>query len=311
MDCSGGFGSALIDRPDMDASRRSFIATLLALAAFPALAQPARPLRVVASFSILADLIREVGGSAVEVVALVGPDADAHVFEPSPADAQRLIHADLVIVNGLGFEGWLDRLVRASGYRGPLVVASSGVVARQLGHGLDPHAWQDLANTQRYVANIRDALIRSRPARADEFAGRAARYSQRLQVLDREVRARFDALPTTRRRLITSHDAFGYFGAAYGIEFLAPQGVNTDSEASASTVAQLVDQIRHERIRAVFIENITDPRLIERIARESGVAIGGQLYSDALSAPGTEADTYLKFFAHNAMTIAAGLGGPR
>jgi zinc/manganese transport system substrate-binding protein len=295
----------------MDSSRRSFIAALLALAAFPALEQSAGRLRVVASFSILADLIREVGGNAVEVVELVGPNADAHVFEPSPADAQHLIHADLVIVNGLGFEGWLDRLVRASGYRGPLVVASSGVVARQAGHGPDPHAWQDLANTQRYVANIRDALTHSRPAHANEFAGRSARYTQQLQALDREVRARFDPLPKAQRRVITSHDAFGYFGAAYGIEFLAPQRVSTDSEASASAVAQLVDQIQHERIRAVFIENITDPRLVERIARESGVAIGGQLYSDALSSPGREADTYLKFFAHNAMTIAAGLLGPR
>ena len=295
----------------MNPSRRSTIATLLALAAPPALAQPARPLQVVASFSILADLVREVGGAAVEVVALVGPNADAHVFEPSPADARRLASADLVVVNGLGFEGWLDRLVRASGYRGPITVASAGVATRRLGRGPDPHAWQDSANTQRYVVNLRDALSRARPALAAEFGLRSAQYIQRLQELDREVRARFDAVPRPQRRVITSHDAFGYFAAAYGIQFLAPQGVSTDSEASAAAVARLIDQIRRHDVRAVFVENISDPRLVERIAREGGAAVGGRLYSDALSPPGTEADTYLKLFAHNAKTIASTLLGPR
>jgi len=296
----------------MNPSRRSSIAALLALAAAPALAQqPARPLRVVASFSILADMVREVGGDAVEVTALVGPNADAHVFEPSPADARRLAGADLVVVNGLGFEGWLDRLVQASGYRGPMVVASNGVAGRTLGHGPDPHAWQDLANAQRYVANLRDALARVQPARAAEFERRAADYTGRLQALDREVRARFDAIAASQRRVITSHDAFGYFGAAYGIQFLAPQGVSTESEASAATVARLIDQIRSQNVRAVFVENITDPRLVERIAREGGVHAGGRLYSDALSMPGTEADTYLKLFACNARTIADALAGPR
>ena len=298
----------------MNPSRRSAVATLLALAMPPALAQPAqpaRPLKVVASFSILADLVREVGGTAVEVVALVGPNADAHVFEPSPADVRRLAGADLVVVNGLGFEGWMDRLVRASGHGGPVTVASAGVAARRLGRGADPHAWQDLANTQRYVVNLRDALSRARPALAAEFGQRAAQYNQRLQELDRDVRARLDAVPRSRRRVITSHDAFGYFAAAYGIQFLAPQGVSTDSEASAAAVARLIDQIRRHDVRAVFVENISDPRLVERIAREGGAAVGGRLYSDALSPPGTEADTYLKLFAHNARTIASALAGTR
>jgi zinc/manganese transport system substrate-binding protein len=295
----------------MNPSRRSSVAALLALAALPVLAQQtARPLKVVASFSILADMVREVGGDAVAVTALVGPNADAHVFEPSPADARRLAGADLVVVNGLGFEGWLDRLVQASGYRGPMIVASKGVAGRTLGHGPDPHAWQSLANAQRYVANLRDALANARPARAAEFERRTADYIGRLQALDREVRTRFDAIPAAQRRVITSHDAFGYFGAAYGIEFLAPQGVSTESEASAAAVARLIDQIRNEKVRAVFVENITDPRLIERIAHEGGVHVGGRLYSDALSLPGTEAETYLKLFAYNARTIATALGGP-
>lgn len=312
MAFSGAAGAVLTSKPEMKLSRRSSISALLALAAVPVLAQQrARPLKVVASFSILADMVREIGGPAVEVVALVGPNADAHVFEPSPADVRRLAAADLVVVNGLGFEGWIDRLVQASGYRGPLVVASDGVPGRTLGHGPDPHAWQDLTHAQRYVSNLRQGLTRAQPGHAAEFERRAADYTERLKALDRQARARFDAIPADRRRVITSHDAFGYFGAAYGIQFLAPQGVSTDSEPSAATVARLIDQIRSEKVRAVFVENITDPRLVERIAREGGVHVGGRLYSDALSLPGTEADTYLKFFACNVRTLAAALEGPR
>jgi zinc/manganese transport system substrate-binding protein len=293
----------------MNPSRRSSIAALLALAtAVTAWAQkPPRPLRVVASFSILADMVGEVGGDGVEVTALVGPDADAHVFQPSPADARRLAAADLVVVNGLGFEGWFDRLVRASGYRGPTVVASEGIATRRLGRGTDPHAWQDLANARRYVANLQQALARAKPTLSDQFERRAADYIERLEALGREIRTRFDGIPASSRRAITSHDAFGYFGAAYNVSFLAPRGMSTESEASAAAVARLIDQIRRENVRAVFVENITDPRLIERIAREGGVHVGGRLYSDALSLPGTEADTYLKLFAHNARTIANAL----
>jgi zinc/manganese transport system substrate-binding protein len=304
----------------MTLSRRSSAAALLlALAAAPALAQSERPLRVVASFSILADIVREVGGDAVDVVALVGPDADAHVFQPSPADARHLARADLVVVNGLGFEGWIDRLVRASGYRGKVVTASQGVKLRkdghghgeQPGHGSDPHAWQDLANAERYAANVRDALSNARPAQAKVLSQRAARYIEQIRALDHEVRAQFAAVPRPRRRVITSHDAFGYFGAAYGVDFLSPQGVSTDGEASAAEVAKLIDQIRRQDVRAVFVENITDPRLVARIAKEGGAVLGGRLYSDALSAPGTEADTYLKLFAQNAKTLVSGLAGTR
>lgn len=293
--------------------RRRFFATSLIALPLPVFAQSTapRPLRIVASFSILADMAHEIGGSAVEVAALVGPDSDAHVFQPSPADARRLANAELVVVNGLAFEGWMDRLVRSSGYRGPVLVASEGVPVRRMGRAPDPHAWQDLANAQRYAANLRDAMARARPASAAEIGRRCASYIERLRALDREVRARFDAVPRQHRRVISSHDAFGYFGAAYGIEFLAPQGMNTDSEASAASVARLIDQIRREDVRAVFVENISDPRLVQRIAREGGVIVGGRLYSDALSAPGTEADTYLKLFAHNATTIASALSAKR
>lgn len=293
--------------------RRLALSLLWPLLPLPALAQPTRPgaapLRVVASFSILADIAREIGGDDVEVRALVGPNGDAHVFQPSPADARRLAAADLVLVNGLGFEGWMERLVSASGYRGPVVVATEGIAARRLDGGPDPHAWQDLANGQRYAANLRDAFVRARPPAERQFNRRAAAYIGRLQTLDREVRERFETVPREHRRIITSHDAFGYFGAAYGIEFLAPQGMNTDSEPSAAAVARLVDQIRRQQVRAIFVENISDPRLLERIAHESGVGVGGRLYSDALSEPGTEADTYLKLFATNASRIAEALAG--
>lgn len=296
----------------MPLARRRVMLSPLALAALPSWSQPTgttRPLRVVASFSILADVLRNVGGAAIEVATLVGPNADAHVFEPSPLDARRLSDAELVVVNGLGFEGWLDRLVRASGYRGPVLTASAGITPRLLGAVPDPHAWQDLAHTARYVVNLRYALVKARPTELSAIGGRSAAYLQRLATLDAEVRQTFAALPEERRRVITSHDAFGYFGAAYGIEFLAPQGTSTDSEASAAAVARLVEQIRRQGVRAVFVENISDPRLVERIAREGGATIGGRLYSDALSAPGTAADTYLKLFAHNAATLAAGMQG--
>ncbi len=264
-------------------------------------------MRVVASFSILADLARNVGGDVVEVTALVGPDADAHVFSPSPVDAKRVAEADLVLVNGLGFEGWMARLVRASGYRGPVVVASAGITPRSQGRESDPHAWQDLSHVRRYVQNLRDAFAQARPADATAFAQRAAQYDERLGALDTELRRTFGAIPPTSRRVITSHDAFGYFGAAYGIEFLAPQGMSTDSEASAAAVARLIEQVRRQGVRAVFVENISDPRLLDRIVREGGARVGGRLYSDALSPPGTEADTYLKLFEHNANALAAGM----
>lgn len=293
--------------------RRRCLASLLTLsmASRRVLAQtpPMRPLRVVASFSILADLVREIAGGTVTVSTLVGPNADAHVFEPGPDDARRLAEADLVVVNGLGFEGWLGRLVSASGYRGPVVVASQGVPARQQGRAPDPHAWQDLSHGQRYVQNLRDALLRLRPALGNIIGPRSTRYIQELAALDLDVRRRFARIPPAKRRVLTSHDAFGYFGAAYGIEFLSVQGMNTDSEALPSVVAGLIEQIRRQKVRAIFIENITDPRLMERIAKESGASVGGHLYSDALSPPGTEADTYLKLFSHNAATIEAGLGG--
>jgi zinc/manganese transport system substrate-binding protein len=293
----------------LSTTRRHFAAALGTLAVLPQAlrAQATPPLRVVASFSLLADMAREVGGDAVQVHALVGADADAHVFAPRPADAQRLAQADLVIVNGLGFEGWIDRLVRAAGYRGPVVVATAGITPRQAGRHADPHAWQSLVHAQRYVENIRAALVQARPAAAPAVNARAADYTRRLAALDASIRERLAAVPAEERRVVTSHDAFGYFAEAYGLRFSAAQGWNTGSEASASDVAQLVRQLKAQRVRALFVENINDPRLIERIAQETGARVGGTLYSDALSAPGTPAATYLGMMSHNASTLLAAL----
>lgn len=309
---------------NFSSTRRTFQRRLLCglggTAAWPlarAAEPPAPPLKVVATFSVLADIAREVGGTAVEVSALVGPNADAHVFEPTPSDVRRVASADVVLTNGLRFEGWIDRLIKASGYRGPVVVASRGVALRQLSGGADPHAWQDLANGQRYAENIRAALVAAlaakSPERTSAIDAHASAYLQRLTALDRDIRARIAAVPVERRRVITSHDAFGYFGAAYGITFIAPRGWTTGSEPSADAVARIVRQAREAKASALLVENISDPRLIERIAREAGLKVGGELYSDALSLPGTEADTYLKMFEHNVRTLveAMSAGGTR
>ncbi len=278
----------------------------------------ARPLQVVASFSILADLVRQVGGAHVTVTSLVGAEGDAHVYQPTPADAQALRSSDLVFVNGLGFEGWMDRLVQASDYRGNIVVASAGVTPRRFdasaAHAthahpgtLDPHAWQSVPNVERYVANIAAALCRADPANAGAYRANANAYTAKLRALHAQILRRLQALPPQRRTIVTSHDAFGYFAATYGLRFEAPQGVSTDAEASAHDVAALIAQIRREGAAALFVEDITDPRLLQQIARETGIRIGGTLYSDALSRPQGPATSYLAMMHHNLTELTRAL----
>ena len=271
-------------------------------------------LKVVASFSILADFVRRVGGDRIELTTLVGPDGDAHVYAPTPADARRIGDAKVVFVNGLGLEGWIGRLVKAAAGRSTVVEAARGVArveaAGEPGHshgGADPHAWQNVANARIYVANIRDALNVADPAGRAAYDANAAAYLAELDALDAEVRAAIARIPADRRRIITSHDAFAYFEKAYGIDFVAPQGVSTEAEASARDVARIIQQIRRERIRAVFVENISDPRLVERIARETGARIGDRLYSDALSGPGGPAATYIDMIRHNIRAFSTAL----
>ncbi len=287
--------------------RRLVLLLATLLLALPLHAQPAKRLQVVASFSILADMAREVAGDAAEVHALVGANADAHVFEPRPADAQRLAKADLVIVNGLHFEGWIERLVRSSGYRGPVIVATQGIAPRKVGRGVDPHAWQSLVHAQRYVENIRAALVTAAPAQAATIDARARAYTARLAGLDARARSAFDAIPREQRRVVSTHDAFGYLGEAYGVSFIAPRSWNTESEASAAGVAAVIREVRRHEARALFVENITDRRSIERIAQETGARVGGTLYSDALALPGKGPDSYLKMMAHNIDAIVGAL----
>jgi zinc/manganese transport system substrate-binding protein len=271
--------------------------------------------KAVASFSILGDMVREVGGDRIELVTLVGPNGDAHVFSPTPADAKRLAAADIFFVNGLGFEGWIDRLEKSSGFAGKVVIASQGVKRRAMVEEesgkpetiTDPHAWQDLSNGKLYVANIRDGLIAADPDGRAVYEGNAAKYLDEIAKEEIAVKQAAGALPEQRRKIITSHDAFGYFGAAYGLEIIAPEGVSTESEASAQDVAKIIRQIKKGKIPAVFLENVTDHRLLDQIARETGAKIGGTLYSDALSGPDGPAPTYLDMFRHNIGTLAAAL----
>jgi len=299
-------------------SRRALLLTISGSAALmairsPGIAQEAK-LPVVASFSIIGDIVQNIGGDRINLTTLVQPGSDAHVYTPTPADAKAIANARLVVTNGLKFEGWVNRLMQASASKAALVEAAAGVKGRKEeaapGHnhgGLDPHAWQSVANMRIYAANIRDALIAADPAGKAAYEANATRYLAELDALETEIKAAVARIPAERRKVITSHDAFGYFEQAYGIAFIAPRGVSTESEASAKDVAQIIRQVRREKIPAVFIENISDQRLIQQIARESGARIGGTLYSDALSKPDGPAPTYIRMMRHNIRAISEAL----
>jgi zinc/manganese transport system substrate-binding protein len=306
-------------------NRRDLLAGAVAgltLASLPALAQ--EKLAVVASFSILGDFVQRIGGARVAVTTLVGPDGDAHVYSPTAADAKAMAAAKLVVVNGLNFEGWMTRLVKSSAAKAPVVAAAAKVTplkeagghnhGHSHGHshaGADPHAWQDAGNAKLYVAAIRDALVAADPAGKADYEANADAYLTELSALDADLRAAIQRIPADRRKAITSHDAFAYFEKAYGLDFVSPQGVSTEAEASAKDVARIIRQMKAQKIPAVFLENITNPRLIEQIARETGARVGGRLYSDALSGPTGPAGTYIAMMKHNISQIEKALGaGP-
>jgi zinc/manganese transport system substrate-binding protein len=302
--------------------RRIILPALCAAIAsvLPGAARAQEKLPVVATFSILGDFVKNVGGDRVSVTLLVGPEGDAHVYQPSPADAKKLAGAKVIFVNGFKFEGWIDRLIKASGSKASLVVATKGIKPREMAeedhdaekgkapeHGVDPHAWQSIANARIYVANIRDALVAADPAGQETYQKNAADYSAKLAAVETEVKEGIAKIPAERRKIITSHDAFGYFGATYGFEFIAPQGVSTETEVSARDVAKIIRQIKAQKIPAVFLENVSDPRLMQRIADETGAKIGGKVYSDALSAEGGPAATYIDMMRHNIRQFSAAL----
>ena len=324
----------------MISNLRSALVTTTAMFAMLTVApasQAGEKLKVVASFSILGDMTARVGGDNIDLTTLVGPGGDAHVFEPRPTDAETVSKAQLMIVNGLGFEGWLDRLVEASGSKAKIVVATGGVETTKPGKGpgpedeakhddhtedetkdehaedghghgdLDPHAWQSAKNAIHYVSNIARALCDADKANCETYKANGAAYTLELEALDSEIRQMIDALPKDRRTVITGHDAFGYFARAYGVTFLAPEGVSTESEASAADVAKLITQIQESKASALFVESISDPRLIEQIAKDTGVKIGGTLYSDALSEADGPAATYAGMMRYNAKTLTEAL----
>ena len=289
---------------------RFCVAALCAVAATLTTAIPLRAqekIQIVASFSILGDFTKNVGGDRVDVTTLVGANSDVHVYTPAPADAKKIAGAKLVIINGLGLEGWLPRLVQSSGSKATIVTATNGIAPRKLGSDADPHAWQSVVNAKIYVANIRDALIAADQAGAAAYRANADVYLANLDALDREVRDAVTQIAEVRRKVISTHDAFGYFAAAYGIAFIAPQGVSTESEPSARDIAAIITQIRTAKIPAVFLENISDPRLMRRISAETGARIGGTLVSDSLTSENGDSPTYIDMVRHNIKALTSAL----
>ncbi|MGS0740663.1 metal ABC transporter substrate-binding protein [Glaciimonas sp. GG7] len=293
---------------------------LIGLMLVSGIATAADKMPVVASFSILSDIVSNIGGDRVTVSTLVGPDQDAHIFAPTPKDVRTLAQAKVVVINGLGFEGWMTRLADAANYKGALVVASNGIAAREREEGAhghdhgdhehnsatphpDPHAWQDPTNVMVYTRNIVAALSRADPAGAALYQKNGEAYTQSLIALDSWAEAQFAQIPEARRTVITSHDAFGYFGAHFKVRFLAPQGMTTESEPSAKDVAMLIRQIRKENSKAIFFENMSNPKLLQQISDEVGVKPGGKLYADALSQADGDAPTYLRMMRFNVAQI--------
>jgi zinc/manganese transport system substrate-binding protein len=311
--------------------RLALLATVITLSPAALASASAEPLKVIASFSIIGDFAKNVGGERVELTTLVGPDGDAHVYEPKPADAVAMAGADVVLVNGLHFEGFLERLVETSGAKAQIVELTKGVEPLKMqeeheaegeahdaaaeaeeghDHGdTDPHAFQSIANAKIYVKNIADAFCAADAEGCDAYKANAEAYTQKLAAAEDEVRAAVASIPEDKRVIITSHDAFGYFEHEYGLTFLAPEGVSTDAEASAADVAALIRQVREDKASAIFVESITNARLAEQIATETGLKIGGTLYSDALSAADGPAPTYIELMRNNIATIKGAILG--
>lgn len=300
-------------------SRPMLLAAVLAvLAGVPGAAADATPLRVVSSTTMLADIVRQVGGDRVESLSLLKPGVDGHTFEPAPDDIKLIGSARLVVVNGLGFEGWLDQAIAASGTKAPVTVASAGVAPLAGGadepghqgrheHGLDPHAWQDARNGIVYAQNIRDALSAADPAGKDDYAAWTDAYVAQLRVVDAWVRKQIAALPAESRVLVTSHDALSYYGKAYGLEIEPVEGIATGQEPDAAHIAALIALLGRRHVKAVFIENVSSPKVVEQIGREGGAQLGGSLFSDSLDQPGRQAGTYLGMFLANTRVIVRGL----
>ena len=277
---------------------------IFALIIFTSMSIASAKIKVVSTFSILGDMVQNIGGNNIELTTLVGANGDGHVYEPTPADAKSVAAADVVFVNGLGFEGWIDRLVKASGYKGKVIIATEGIKELKFEGELDPHAWQDLSNGRIYIKNIKNALTDVDPKNSNLYKKNFIAYDKILESMDKSTKDKFADIPKKNRKVITSHDAFLYFGRAYGIDFRSPVGVTTESEPSAGELAELITEMRKDNIKALFAENITDPRLIKQLAKEVNAQIGGTLYSDALSDNSEPANTYINMFKYNVNELA-------
>jgi len=277
---------------------------IFALIIFTSMSVASAKIKVVSTFSILGDMVQNIGGDNIELTTLVGANGDGHVYEPTPADAKSVAAADIVFVNGLGFEGWIDRLVKASGYKGKVIIATEGIKELKFEGELDPHAWQDLSNGRIYIKNIKNALTDLDPKNSNLYKKNFIAYDKILESMDKSTKDKFADIPKKNRKVITSHDAFLYFGRAYGIDFRSPVGVTTESEPSAGELAELITEMRKDNIKALFAENITDPRLIKQLAKEVNAQIGGTLYSDALSDNSEPANTYINMFKYNVNELA-------
>ena len=289
-------------------SNLSFLLSLLVLFTNVSSANEAK-LKVVTSFSILEDLVVNLGGEHVSVVNLVGRNSDAHMYQPKPSDAVAISNADLVVLNGMGFEGWIARLIENSRYENELLLATEGVKAIKNGNEVDPHAWQSFQNIRVYVDNITLTLIALRPDHGETFKRRQQSYIEQLDRLESRLTKQMAIIPPSKRTVVTSHDAFGYLAADFDIQFYAPLGLSLEDQASAEDVAGLINQIREQKIQALFVENISNPNLLKRIGSETGVAVGGRLYSDALSENEGPAETYLKMMQHNVESLISAFHG--
>ena len=267
-----------------------------------AMADTSPKVKVVASFTVLKDLVQEIGKDRVETDTLVPRNGDPHVYEPRPSDVKKISQADLVVINGLGFEGWLERLIKAAQYKGKLITCTEHVHPRLVFEGTlikDPHAWHSIPNAKIYVRNIADALKSVDPDHADYYEKNTLEYLKKLTELDEKIRRTLDQIPPNKRKVITAHDAFGYLGHTYGIQFLSPQGISTESEAKIQSVISLIKQIKEQKIQTLFIENISDSKVMKQISQETKAKIGGTLYSDALSEEKGQAPNYIAMITHN------------
>jgi zinc/manganese transport system substrate-binding protein len=266
-----------------------------------------KKISVVASFSIIGDLVQQVGGDHVSITMIVGPEEDAHVYQPSPADARKITQAEIIFINGLGFEGWLSRLINATKSKGTVVDLSSKIKARQTQGEIDPHVWQDVNNVKIYIQEICQALIAIDPNNGADYQKNSQLYIEKLSKLDNEIVESLTNIPLDDRRAVSTHDAFGYFSARYGVAFLAPQGVSTEAEASARDIARIIDAAKAQKVKAVFLENVADPRLARRISAETNARLGGTLYSDSLTGAKGDGATYLEMMRHNVKEIIRAL----